>query len=71
MWKFRKFSPTAKIFRQIDLQYNSLDSEKVNLTEFLQNIVGEKICKFPHCSFEKANLIFDIVLMHVSIMYYI
>ena len=24
VWKFRKFSPTAKIFRQIDLQYNSL-----------------------------------------------
>ena len=24
MWKFRKFYPTAKIFRQIDLQYNSL-----------------------------------------------
>ena len=24
LWTFRKFSPTAKIFRQIDLQYNSL-----------------------------------------------
>ena len=24
VWKFRKFCPTAKIFRQIDLQYNSL-----------------------------------------------
>ena len=24
VWKFQKFSPTAKIFRQIDLQYNSL-----------------------------------------------
>ena len=24
VWKFQKFSTTAKIFRQIDLQYNSL-----------------------------------------------
>ena len=24
VWKFRKFSPHAKFFRQIDLQYNSL-----------------------------------------------
>ena len=41
VWKYQKFSPTAKIFRQIDLQYNS--SEKVSLTEFLQNIVGENL----------------------------
>ena len=28
VWYFRKFSPTAKIFHQIDLQYNWI-SEKV------------------------------------------
>ena len=40
VWSFQKFSPTAKIFRQIDLQYNSLSSsEKVDLTEYLQKIV--------------------------------
>ena len=37
---------TAKNFRQIDLQYNSFFSEKVNLTEFLQNIVGGKLANF-------------------------
>ena len=42
VWKFRKFSPTAKIFRQIDLQTR----EKVDLTEFFQNIVGEKFANF-------------------------
>ena len=47
VWKFRKFSPTAKIFRQIDLQYNSLvQCSAVNLTEFLQNIVGENFSNF-------------------------
>ena len=48
VWKFQKFSPTAKFFRQIDLQYNSLAlfSEKVDLTEFLQKIVGENFANF-------------------------
>ena len=49
----RSFFPTAKIFRQIDLQYmhNSLFSEKVNLTEFLPKIVGEnlQISTTLHC----------------------
>ena len=29
VWKFRKFSPTAKIFRQIDLQYNFLVNQLI------------------------------------------
>ena len=48
MWKFQKFSHTAKIFRQFDLQYK-LFSKIFNLTKFLQKNRGGKICKFPHC----------------------
>ena len=44
VWKFRKFSPTANIFRQIDSQYNSLVKKLI----FAKNR-GGKICKFPHC----------------------
>ena len=35
VWKFRKFSPNAKIFRQIDLQYNSL----------VKKIIWRNFCK--------------------------
>ena len=35
MWKFRKFLPTANIFRQIDLQYNSL----------VKKLIWRKFCK--------------------------
>ena len=47
VWKFRKFSPTAKIFHQIDLQYNSLVKQLI-WRNFCKKSWGI-ICKFPHC----------------------
>ena len=32
-------------------------SEKVNLMEFLQKIVGEKICEFPHCVYVRISTV--------------
>ena len=48
VWKFLKFFPSAKNFRQVGLQYNSL-VKYLNLTKFLQKNRGGKIRKFPQC----------------------
>ena len=42
VWKFRKFSPTSKIFRQIDLQYNSL-VKKLIWRNFCKKLRGKKL----------------------------
>ena len=47
VWKFQKKFPTANIFRQIDLQYNSL--VKYLIWRNFGKKSWVKICKFPHC----------------------
>ena len=45
VWKFRKFFRTAKIFRQIDLQYNSL----------VKKLIWRKFCKISWWGKKLAN----------------
>ena len=47
VWKCLKFTPTSKIFREINLQYKSL-VKKLLWRNFCKKSRG-KIYKFPHC----------------------
>ena len=59
MWKCRKLIPTSKIFREINLKYNSL-VKKLLWRNFCKKIVGKniQISTIVHnvCFYEKFNI---------------
>ena len=54
--KFRKFSPTSKFFRQIDLQYNSL-VKKLIWRNFCKKSWGKNLQISTLCSVEKWEIL--------------
>ena len=48
VWKCQKFIPISNIFRESNLQYNSL-VKKLLWRNFCKKIVGKNFFKFPQC----------------------